>query len=48
MDTENMRSKGKYILAKIRKSGAVENYLTGHDLVLIISGPAWNACSDKQ
>ena len=47
-DSENMKMKGKYILAKIRKATNVENHLTGHDLVLIISGPAWRSCTDEQ
>lgn len=48
MDKDMARSKGKDVWAKIRKANPVEQHLTGHDLLLIISTPAWNACNDAQ
>ena len=48
LDTENMRAKGKYILAKAQKVPVIWRHLTGHDLVIVISGPAWGKATDAQ
>ena len=47
-DEEDMKSKGRLVLAKVRRATPVENFLTGHDLVIIVSGPAWSRATDKQ
>ena len=47
-DQEDMVAKGRTVLAKIRKVNAVEAYITGHDLILIISGPSWRTLGAVQ
>ena len=47
-DPDMMTARGKDVYAKIRKATAVETHLTGHELILVVSKPAWDAITEEQ
>lgn len=47
-DAEIMTSKGRAIMAKIRKANPVEHHLTGMDLIVLVSMPIWRTLEESQ
>ena len=47
-DPDEMKAKGRQVLAKVRKANPVEHHLTGHDIVMIVNGYAWPMLSEAQ
>ena len=48
LTTKRMKSKGRHVWAKVRKANPVENFLTGHDLVIIIDAAVWERLDESK
>ena len=46
--TSKMKSKGREVLAKIKKASSLECFLTGLDVILLVNEPAWDRLSEPQ
>ena len=48
LTTKRMKSKGRHVWAKVRKTNPVEQHLTGHDLIIIIDAGVWARLDEKK